>query len=74
LAEKVKSSIARKYPVGSWVLVSELKADKFGKRYDAVVKRWLSARFVSASDELLENERWAVPYEGGEKTKDWCAG
>lgn len=73
LAEEAKSSIEGKFPVGSWVLVSEVEFDKYGGRYIANVERWLSERRKSASKELLDNERWAVPYDGGEKTKDWCA-
>ena len=73
LAEEAKSSIEGKFPVGSWVLVSDVIFDKFGGRYVANVKRWASDRMKSASAELLENKRWAVPYDGGEKTKDWCA-
>ncbi|MGB8818086.1 MAG: hypothetical protein WCC66_09230 [Rhizobiaceae bacterium] len=73
LSEEAKTSIEQKFPVGSWVLVSDVVFDKYGGRYVADVKRWLSDRLKSASDELLENERWAVPYDGGAKIHNWCS-
>jgi micrococcal nuclease len=73
LARQAKKSIENKLPIGSWVLVSDLGSEKYGGRLVADVERWVGDRLKSASEELLENQRWAVPYDGGGKTKDWCA-
>ena len=73
LAEEVTSSIRDKYPVGSWVIVSDVEFDKYAGRYVAEVKRWRSDRLIAASAELLANERWAAPYTGEGQKRDWCA-
>ena len=73
LAEEVAGSIRDKYPVGTWVIVSDVEFDKYAGRYVAEVKRWRSDRLISASAELLANERWAAPYTGQGQKRDWCA-
>lgn len=73
LAEEAKSSIERKFPVGSWVYLNNISFGKYGNTMVAQIDRWISDRFQSVTEELLDKEgRWGVVYDGKSSRQSWC--
>ena len=73
LAQQAKASIARKFPVESWVYIDNIGRDKYSGRWVADIYRWSSDRFKTLTAELLEsNGKWGWPYDGTGPRHDWC--